>query len=412
MNFIKKITKTGVTLYVLPMPAANTIASCVLVNVGSRDEIMPDEAGIAHGFEHLFFQGTKKFPSQKSLCEYLENIGGTQNAYTGKERTRFINQVPFAEFERGVDYLSEQLQYSLLPEEKIIKEMKVVLQEKKRMEDNPRNLLGELAMEEIFKDYSLGHSVLGNEKSLLNLKRENFVNFMKRYYNSANFTFFVAGRVEPDEAVKMFDKYFITEIPGEKNLRNYPDPDLKLREKVIFNKPVNQVNIRIMAPVIKAEAKEKWCLDLFASMIGRGLSAPLFEEIRDKRGLCYSVGSAFEWFSDLGIFAVSMATGKEKHQDAIDQVFPIIRANKNNEALLEKAKNMELGGLDRRFESPWSIVSAAATEVITLGKPFGYEEVQAVIKDITIQDIEAAVDKYLKPEKFTTILLAPEDLKA
>src|SRR3989344_7349436 len=105
MNFIKKITKSGVPLYILPMPMANTVASGVLVNVGSMDEIMPQEAGIAHGFEHLFFQGTKKFPDKKILSEYIEEIGGFKNAFTAKELTFFYNQVPFVEFERGVNLL-------------------------------------------------------------------------------------------------------------------------------------------------------------------------------------------------------------------------------------------------------------------------------------------------------------------
>ena len=411
MNFVKRITKSGVTLYIFSMPAANSVASGVMVNVGSRDEIMPNEAGLAHSFEHLFFQGTKKFPDQKSLAGYIENVGGFKNGFTYKEHTFFLNQVPFVEFELGVDFLSEQLQYSLLLEEKITKEINVILQEIKRKQDNPKSLLYDLAYEAIFKDHPLGHPALGNEKSLLNLKREDFVNFMKRYYNSANFTFFVAGRIDVDKAVEMFDKYFISEIPGEKNARIYQRPDLNIQKKFIFNKPINQVNMYIAAPVTEVGIKEKWCLDLFASMIGSGMSSPLFEEIRDKRGLCYSISSAYHWRSDLGLFVIYMATAKERYKEAIDLVISIIENNKNNEALLEKVKKKELGSLALRFENPRNIIISAALATTTLGKPYGYEEVQEAIKDITIQDIENVVDKYLKPEQFTTVLLAPEDLK-
>lgn len=411
MKFIKRITKTGVTLYALPMPAANTVASGVMVNVGSRDEIMPKEAGLAHSFEHLFFQGTNKFPDQKILSEYLEGVGGRKNGLTYKEHTFFLNQVPFSEFERGVNYLSEQMQYSLIPEDKIKKEINVILQEIKRKQDNPSGLLYDLAYEAIYKEHPLGHPVLGNEKSLLDLKREDFINFMKRYYNSANFTFFVAGRVDADEAAEMFDKYFISEIPGEKNVRSLQMPNQDIPKKIIFNRPINQANIYLAASISEISAKEKWCLDLFGSMIGNGMSSPLFEEVRDKRGLCYSINASFHWRSDLGLFTVYMATSKEKYQEAIDLVFPIIAANKNNEALLEKAKKKELGSLAMRFESPWNIILSAAIATATMGKPYGYEEVQGAIEDITIQDIEAAVDKYLKSEQFTTVILAPEDLK-
>ncbi|MBU6141943.1 insulinase family protein [Patescibacteria group bacterium] len=409
MRFIRKDTKSGVPLYIFPMAEANSVASGVMVNVGSRDERLPHEAGLAHSFEHLFFQGTKKFPDQRSLAEYIEDVGGFKNGFTSKERTFFLNQVPFREFERGVDFLSEQIQHPLIPEDKIKKEVNVILQEIKRKQDNPSGALYDLAYEAIFKGHPLAHPTLGNERSLLALQREDFIDFMKQYYNSANFTFFTAGRIDPDAAVRMFDSYFTAPISGERNKRGKDETlYFPLEKEYIFHRPLNQMHMYVAVPILNASIKEKWCLDLFATMLGRGMASPLFQEIRDRRGLCYSASASYHWLTDLGLFVIYMATSKEKYKEAIDTALPLIDANKRNEALLEKAKRMELGSLALRFENPWNIIMGASSSTVTLGKPYGYEEVQAAIQDITIQDIEKAVGVYLAPERFTRVLLGPE----
>lgn len=410
MNFIKKITKSGVPLYVLEMPGANTIASGVLVNVGSRDEIMPQEAGLAHGFEHMFCQGSKKFPDKKSLFEYVEEIGGIRNAFTWKELTFFHNQVPFQEFERGVDLLSEQIQHSLIQEEKVSKEMQVVIQELKRRQDSPAILSGDLTFEVIFGDHPLGHMTLGNEETLLKFNRENFISFLNRYYNSNNYTFLVAGNIDPDVALDTFDKYFILKS-GEKNIRPHLPTQKNVKNPAVFYKKINQAHINLATAINTANLKERWSLNLFAMMIGYGSSSPLYIEIRDKRGLCYSINVSYYWGTDYGLFKIYMATDKEKYQEASVLALSILNKNKNNTALLEKAKKMELGVLARRFENPLNIIFDAADSITFTGNPYGYQEVSQAIKDITIQDIEKVVDKYLKPEQFTTVLLGPEEMK-
>lgn len=410
MNFIKKITKSGAPLYVFPMSAANTVASGVLVNVGSRDEKMPGEAGLAHGFEHMFCQGSKKFPNKELLFEYIEKIGGIRNAFTWKEMTFFHNQVPFKEFERGVDVLSEQIQHSLIEEEKISKEMQVVMQELKRKQDNPAIFSGDLTFEFIFGDHPMGHMTLGTEETLLKFKRENFVNFLNRYYNSNNYTFLVAGNIDPEAALKTFDKYF-TEKSGQINTRAFLPISERVKGKTVFYKKINQAHINSAVPIANAELKEKWSLYLFSMMIGYGSSSPLYIEVRDKRGLCYSINANYYWGTDYGLFKIYAATSKEKIQEVIDLSLSTLFANKNNENLLKKAKNMELGKIARQFENPLDIIVEAAYSVSFAKQPLGYKETEFIIEDISIRDIKTVVDKYLRPDKFTSVILAPEDTK-
>ncbi len=208
----------------------------------------------------------------------------------------------------------------------------------------------------------------------------------------------------------MFDKYFILK-PGEKNVRAKTALAPSIKKEEIFYKKINQAQINLAIPVANAELKEKWALDLFASMLGRGMSSPLFEEIRDKRGLCYAVSASYFWGADYGLFRIYMGTDKEKYREAIDLALDILGKNKNNKVLLGKAKKMEFGELARRFENPLSIITRAAHDAAYFGKPYGLEDVERAIKDITIQDIEKVVEKYLKPDQFKTVILAPEDFK-
>lgn len=411
MNFVKKFTKSGIPIYILSMPAAQTVACGVLVNVGSRDEKWPEEAGLAHVFEHLFFQGSKKFSNRKALYEYIEEVGGHGNAFTSRELTFFYNQVPFLEFERSVNILSEQIQHSLIVSEKISLEIQVIIQELRQSQDNPETFLQDLTYRAIYKNHPLSHSPLGLEESLSKFKREDFFNFINRYYYPGNFTFFVVGRIDSDEAVKMFDRYFVTRVDRPRNIRAQQNLLEKPDNRIIASKKINQVHINLAAPILFANRQEKIFLDLFSLMIGSGASSPLVEEIRNKRGLCYRVYSGYYVGTDAGLFRIYMTTGLEKHKEVIDLAFSILENNKNNHERLEKVKLMKLGKLALKYENPINIIIDAAYGTVFIGEPQDYKEINESIKDVTIQDILKVTEKYLKPEQFTTALLIPEDLK-
>lgn len=413
MNFIQKETKSGVPLYILPMPQANSVASGALVRVGSRDEKWPKEAGLAHAFEHMFGQGSKKFPSKKFLSEYVEEVGGRRNAFTGKELTFFHNQVPFSEFERSVNLLSEQIQYSLIPEEKISSEVNVVIEELKRADDMPERVLSDFTYEHVYNNHPLSHRVLGTKESLLKFKKGDFINFINHHYYFGNYTFIVAGCIDPEKAVKMFNAYFtLIATSGEDNKKVSKEELLTVpKSKIIRAAKFNQVHINLVAPVVGAAIEDKTSLSLLASMIGMGMSSPLYEEIRNKRGLCYVVRAQYYPGTDAGLFSIYMATSPEKHEEAIDATFSVIKNTIENKSRLEATKRMVLGRLALDFENPSEIIRRAAYDTIFLGKPQGYEETNCAIKNISILDISSVTKKYSVSERLIPVILFPESLQ-
>ncbi len=410
MNFIHTTTKSGISLYVLPMPGAHSVASGVLVRVGSRDEKLPEEAGLAHAFEHMFFQGTKKFPTQKELSEYIEGVGGSYGAFTTKEMTFFWSHVPFKEADRGIEVLSEQLYHSLIPEEKIVSEIHIILQELNRAYDNPEKMSYEITWQNLFKNHPLGHITLGTKESLLNLKREQFLSFIERFYHTGNFTLIIAGNITPERAKEMCEEYFTEKSIKEENKRAVQKIQKTLDNPVIVKKKINQAHVSIAVAIEDATPQEKRILTLYGLMLGSGKASPLFQEIREKRGLCYAIFSNLYSGSAESVFRIGMATAKEKYQEAMQAVFLILENAKRDRKRLEETKKRSIGALSLHFNNPYDVIEGAAYGTLFYGKPQGLQEVTEAIRGITIQDIEKTVDKFLKPENFTTVLLMPDDL--
>lgn len=409
LNFVKLETKTGVPLWVMPVPGAASLASGVLVKVGTRDEVWPQQAGIAHALEHMLFQGTDSLPSSKDVSGYVEEIGGIINAWTWKEMTFYWNQMPVSAKERSVKILSEQLRASIFPEEKIPIEMKNIVQEIHRRNDNPETFVYYLADNLLYGDHPLSKDTLGLETSVGNFTRENFLEFKDRYYDPANYVFVVAGAITPMEALQLFEEHF-PEAPRLKpNVRQ--GQALSSPEKQLVSKrDIEQVHLVLTAPLGQANDVSSVHLDLFRTMIDGGMSFPLFQDVRDKRGLCYEVSAYLNKWMDVGILSIYVGTDPKRFREAIEACLEVVWRYKADTSLLHKAKNRKLGRLALRYESMGNIINIAAEDIAYTGMPKGYEELKKEIEAITIDDIEQAVTDYLQPDFFKTALLIPSNL--
>lgn len=411
LKFNQLKTRTGVPLYVMSLPQANTVAVGVLIKAGTRDEQWPEEAGLAHALEHMLFQGTKKFPSQEKLGAYLEDVGGIINAWTWSETTFFWNQIPANYKDRSFIVLSEQLNQPLIPAEKIKTEMLNIIEEMKMSRDNPQDYLEDLARVSLYGNHPLGKLTLGKEEAVRKFKRSHFLNFKRRLYHSANYVFVVAGKITPQEALERFNQLFPHHSQQKPNRRKEVKLKDNRKRRFVFKKEIDQVNLRLVAPLGKANDKATKAIDLFSSMISGGLSSPLFQEVRNKLGLCYSVYAETVRFSDVGNFSIYIGTDTKRYQEAIKASLRVIEKSKTNKSLLEKTKIMELGHLALAYENPSSIINRAASQISQYGRPLDYAELQQEIKSITIQDIEEAVNRYLKPSEIRQVFLVPKELE-
>ncbi len=411
LKFEKLKTKSGTSLFILNLPHNNAIASGVLIKAGTRDEIWPKEAGLAHALEHMSFQATKKFKNSQEVSSYLEEIGGYLNAFTSQEGIFFHNVVPKEYFERAIISLNELVNNSLIPQDKIKIEMRNIAEEIKMYFDNPVSYINMEALEFIYGKHPLGKNVLGTVKSVLSLKQEDFFNFKRRYFNSNNYIFVCVGNVKSENALKLFNEYF-EKIPGQSNKRLLEEP-LKTTKKTLIKtrKDITQTQVLLLTPTVKAKSFEAKVLDLYSTMLSGGMSFPLFQELRDKRGLCYHTSASLDEFSDSSLFSIYIGTDPKKYQEAIKVALEIINSNKNNQKLMDKAKDLTLGRLSLVFDDPKSILNLTVSDILIGEEPKTYNQIKEEIEKISINDIEKAVDNYLLNDNLRQVLLLPSNYK-
>lgn len=410
LNFEKLTTKTGVPLYVMSLPHVNTVAAGVLVKAGTRDEQWPKEAGLAHALEHIVFHGTKNFATSKEVSAYIEEIGGILNAWTWSENTFFWNQVPEKYKERSVSICSELVNNPKIPTEKIPTEMSNIVEEIRRANDDPAQFTAMLSQKFLYGEHPLGKNTLGTEKSVKSFTRDHFLAFRKRLYDPVNYTFIIAGAITSEEALLLFEKNFPQNATLKENIRSLVEINDSGERKFIYKKQLEQVHVSLSAPMGKSSEKSSRALDLFTTMLDGGMSFPLFQEVRDKKGLCYEINASVVKFSDVGTFDITIGTDPFRFQEAINTTLEVIDKSKGDAFLLQKAKDVELGRLALRYENTGSIINAAAMQIFQDGKPYGYKELAEEIEKINIEDVTQAVDRYLSPEQIRQVLLAPESL--
>lgn len=409
LNFKKLITSSDVPLYVMELPHANTVAAGVLVKAGTRDEIWPEEAGLAHALEHMVFQGTKNFPDSQKLRAFLEEVGGYYNAFTSKEGTFFYSRVPMEHKDRTAIFLNEVINQPLIPKEKVKIEMSNIAEEIKMWHDDPVRFSLTTTLKFIYGDHPLGKKGLGIKESVLGFDKKDFENWLNKYYGNENFTLLVAGNITAQEAIELLEKNFQDQRKVIQISRKKEDlKDQKERFHQESKQDIQQVQVMLACPTGPAQSKESLALDLYSAMIDGGSSFPLFQEIRDKRGLCYATGTFTERYSDVGFWAIYIGTNPEKYQEAVKVAIDLVQKEKSNQELLGKAKDLILGRLSMEFENPGRIIDSAARDILNGEEPKDYQMIKKEIDSISIKDIESAVKQYLRPEDFRQVILEPK----
>jgi len=407
-SYEKLETACGAPLYFVEMPQTKSVAIGILVHAGTRNEEWPREAGLAHAFEHIVFQGTKLFPTSKALTNRIESVGGRINAWTGKEHTFFYDIMPADNFGRGIGVLHQMLTASLFKLERIAVEMKNIVEEIKRAEDNPRQFVVMLANEALYNNHSLGKRTLGTVEAVTSFTQEDFIFYRNRFYHPANYTFIVAGNVRKDVVLQTINTLFVNLLikeQGDFEPRTESSPNR--RKLVVVNKDIKQMNICLNA-LFRLDSVN--ALDLFSSMISGGMSFPLFQEVRDKLGLCYEIGAGVSRWSDWGNFTIYVGTDANRWKLALDKIFEVIEKSFNNERLFKKSKKALIGSLKTGgYESPPQLLSKMVEDIISEGRPKTLEETIQEIQGITLAEVAFAVRTYLRPDMFTRAFVAPKD---
>jgi len=409
VDFIKVMTSQGVPLYVCPMKEVRSVSCGVVVDAGTIDEDWPENAGIAHAIEHMFFQGNEQFSDSKSIAEYLENVGGSLNAGTTREATFFFNKLPSSKMEMGIISLSAMLRTPLFLPKHIETEMKNVIQEIHRAHDDHKGFLYRKATELVYNGHPLGKNTLGIEESVENFKEENFRDFMVKYYIPDNFKFVVVGNVEVGQVKEFFERYFPEKVTGRPNQRKII-PVNRREDKVIdISRQIKQCHIMFEYLMYGAADKDVYPMLMFQNMISSGMSSPLFQEVRDKLGLAYEIWAYADFCRNHGVFDLYIGTDYNRREEAISATKKVIRDSKNLEELFSKTREKMKCILEIGQEGSSRILNSAMMQLPKYGKILSYEEKIKRINALTIGDVRSAVDKYLSDDKLLMVMLVPEE---
>jgi len=411
MKFKKVMTIQGVPIYAYHIPHAKSATITVLVKAGARDELRPKEAGLAHAMEHMVFRGTEDFPDGKDLAAYIEHIGGLINATTSKECTKYYSCVPSGHIERAIYSLSQMIRKPLLRAEDIKLEMKVVAQETLSYQDNLDESVIEEYLKEVFNGHPLAFGPLGLKKSVLNFRKTDFERWKNKFHHPNNLVFFVTGNFKIEKIKKLFEKYFPENIRS-KIQKSFIVPEQPVKKYTYIPRDTKQAHVVFGTITPKAEHPDNWPLEVFETMIDGGSSSPLFQEIREKRGLAYSVGAKHWIYNEASIFTIGIETDPHKVKEAIKVSLEVIKKSKNSVTLMNIAKEIMIGKLILSSDDREDVLSAIIDDLNTFNKAVSLKEKIKKIRSVTIQQISKVVEKYLLDEnRRVIVILGPKKSK-
>ena len=400
----------GLRVVTTPLPAAQSASVNVFVGAGSRGEEARTK-GLAHFLEHMMFKGTPRRPSAIEVAEAIEGAGGILNAYTAKEITCYWNHVPFDRLELAVDVLADMLQNPLLDPGEIERECSVVQQEIRRLHDQPGAWVGELLGRAMFGDHPLGWPTTGAEETVAGLEREDFRLWLETWYGSSNLVLSVAGNASHKKVVELARRYW-----GNGQQRAAPPPlpldrGLPARRAIVEARPISQANLSLGMPALARSDPDRYVLMVLNSLLGRGMSSRLFKEVRERRGLAYSVGSFVSRHSDTGLFAIAAGVSPEK----IDEAVQVILAELDKlvqepvgEEELTKARDYTVGSFRLSLETPIALAQWSGESLLTMGEIEPIEMVVERLRAVSADDLLRIARRVLVLEKAALAVVGPD----
>ena len=305
----------GLTLILDPIPNIYTVAVGAFIKAGARYETIP---GLAHFLEHMVFKGTQK-RSAMALTQEIENVGGTINAFTGREETMYYVRMMADDVEIALDILSDMLSNPLFQQSDLESERNVVIQEILQAEDTPEDVLFDNLQKNMFKDQSLGEPILGYQESLARIDAPNLRDFMQHHYNSHNIILSIAGHFDRNHIIELADKYF-ADLPQHNDKATLPQAMQSIGNNHV-KRPIEQHHLCLALPGMRATDPETYTAMAFSEIFGETMSSRLFQKIREELGLAYSIQSFMQSYHDTGIFGVYAATSPDKAQDLQDAIW-------------------------------------------------------------------------------------------
>jgi predicted Zn-dependent peptidase len=387
------------------VPGRRSAAVGIWFRVGARDE-EPGREGVAHFIEHLAFKGTER-RSGPEIAASLERGGGSLEAFTTKETTCFYARVLEEEIALAVDVLSDLVSRPRFDGEDLERERQVVLEELRNVEDNPEDLIGELATRHLWPQDIMGASILGTPESLGALTAGEVAAFHRGHYGAKRTVVSAVGAVDPDRLQDLFSRHL--ELPQGETPRRRP-PRARETYLALHDSELSQLHLSLTTAAPPEGDPRRRPVQLLTEILGGGMSSRLFQAIREDAGLAYSVGSGTEHFEDTGYLTTWLSVSPDRGREALERTFTemeTLRREGITEDELRGAKAQVRGSLVMGLESLTSRMSYHARSAFRTGGPEAPEEELAAFLAVEREEVMGAAEPGLDPDRQNVVALGP-----
>ncbi|HWQ73132.1 MAG TPA: pitrilysin family protein [Desulfitobacteriaceae bacterium] len=402
----KTVLPNGVRIVTEEIEHVRSIAVGLWVGAGSRDEGQGYE-GISHFIEHMFFKGTAN-RTARELAESMEAVGGQLNAFTTKEYTCYYAKVLDEDLDLAINVLSDMFFQSLFNEKEIEKEKKVVIEEIKMYEDSPDEMIHDIFAEYVWNDHPLGRPILGTVDSIRSLSREKILHYMEHHYAPDNVVIALAGKINNAEVVQKLTPIFKDFKRGQRRILEETPEGQTIEHYVI--KETEQMNLVVGVPGLGQNDEDIYPMHIINNVLGGGLSSRLFQEIREQRGLVYSIYSYHSTYVDAGLFAIYAGTSPNNTREVLECIVKEIGKLKTAGITvreLERTKAQIKGGLYLGLESVSSRMSRLGKTELCYDKVLTPEEVVKKLEKVTLEDVNRVVNRLWQEDRVSLTMLGP-----
>jgi predicted Zn-dependent peptidase len=395
------VASNGLPIHSISLPGTRALTVLVAFDAGARNE-RPEENGMAHFLEHLVFKGGEKYPRYSDVNETAERLGGVLNAYTSHDLVAFHITVRAESAGPAIDLLTDFVGRPRLDGEELDRERGVVIQEINRAYDQPSMVAEYLIDRAAFGEHPLGRTVLGPAENLRAFTREGIVSFRERRWAGARGGAFLAGNVEhlPGEAElhELFGRF-----PALPEPEPYVPAPAFEPQKLVEERDTNQSHLRMIyrPPLDVADVRERAAMAIYSTLLGGSMGSRLFDEIREKRGLCYSVYAISHAFADVPILQLGSGLDSAKTIEAYTRMREIVaelREDGPTEEEVERARAYAAGRLVLAFENSGAVARHAANQSIVFGESIDPDEAIAALDAVTfaeVREIAAGIEDRL-----------------
>ena len=406
----KIILKNGVTFLIDSILYSNTVSIGFWVNVGSRDE-ENGQHGFSHFIEHMLFKGTRN-RSYLDIAVQIDELGGEINGATAKEFTYYYVNVAKKYFEKAIEILADMYFNPAFNQDEFIKEKGVILDELDSTNDDPEEFINDLFSTTLWGENSFGYPVIGIRRDIELSTLEKLEKYYLSYYSPQNLVISISGGLEEQKIISTVKQFTEKNVSKRTFVKSRKKPKYFYRQKFQERK-IEQIYFIIGRNAYSYMDNQRYPMILLNSIIGGSFSSILFQEIREKRGLCYSISSSYLTYSDVGEFSIGFSTSKKNVLPVFELINRIVKDIKNgliSKDDLERAKKKFYGNYMLASESNEWLMSRLAMNEMVFGKIIPFEKVMTEVESIEIDDIYQITDEIFKNEEFAIAVIGPEDI--